>query len=398
MRYLGDGPAIVITVSVVSAEMVDWGELREHLSRRARALGAGSQIVEDLVQDALFEAWRARDRLSDAQGARFWGDAILRHVWLRFLRGREREQLLESRPDFETLAPSAVSLVPDDLADLEVELDREQLVELLDRALALLPIETRDLLVRRFVEEVPFGELAAHLGVSEAAVKMRVQRGKVALHRVFVTCCPEDASSLGLIDSSGSDWLETRLWCPLCAASRLHARVSGFQRDVDFRCPACTPKDRPSSLPAGLTSARDTKSLRLRTFGSIWNRLLATWWKNWPGGLADLTGDPLVTIVRAVEPMIVRPDGGPAVFHGVETINRRLNQISDVAAPMVALSSPKGQEFQRRHKRIRLSQYEEVEFGGLPAVRQRFESVSDSARLEVVLGRDDFRLYSAIFC
>jgi RNA polymerase sigma factor (sigma-70 family) len=71
--------------------------------------------------------------------------------------------------------------------DLEVDLERDDLAWLLDRALALLPPETREILVQKYVEECPQADVAARLGLTEGAVEARLQRGKLALRRVLTT-------------------------------------------------------------------------------------------------------------------------------------------------------------------------------------------------------------------
>lgn len=373
-------------------QTVNWGELRAHLKQRAHWLGWEPQVVDDLVQEALYEAWRARDRIYDSEGVSRWADAILRHVRLRFLRRLAAERRCQPAPDLDgvAVAPVAMGGTPDEVADLEIELDRDQLVDLLDRSLGLLPAATRDLLVRRFVEELPIDELAASLGINEAAVKMRLQRGKATLQRILTTRYPEEASSFGLLDGAGRGWTETRLWCPLCGSARLRTRVSGARRAVEFRCFACTPQSRPSSMPARLCAVADTKSTGLRTFGSIWNRLMAKEWENWLSPRPDRDGS--VVTRRVLEAMTVRHDGGPSVFHGEESVDYRRKLTHNVAAPMVALASPAGQLFQRRHRRIRLCRYDEIDAGGVLAIRSRFESVPGGAGLEVVVTRDDFQL------
>jgi DNA-directed RNA polymerase specialized sigma24 family protein len=55
----------------------------------------------------------------------------------------------------------------------------------LDRALARLPAGTRAVLVARFVEQSAVGEIARRLDLSEGAVMMRLQRGKLTLRRVL---------------------------------------------------------------------------------------------------------------------------------------------------------------------------------------------------------------------
>src|SRR5207247_662135 len=56
------------------------------------------------------------------------------------------------------------------------ELERKQEVELLRRAIALLPIDARELIVLRFMEEMSYGEIAKTVGGTEASLRGRVFR------------------------------------------------------------------------------------------------------------------------------------------------------------------------------------------------------------------------------
>ena len=65
---------------------------------------------------------------------------------------------------------------------------------MLDRALALLPPVTRDVLIERYIHESPDAEIAGRLGLSEDALVQRLYRGKLALRRVITTHMSEEAS------------------------------------------------------------------------------------------------------------------------------------------------------------------------------------------------------------
>jgi RNA polymerase sigma-70 factor (ECF subfamily) len=56
------------------------------------------------------------------------------------------------------------------------ELERKQEVELLRRAVALLPVEARELIVLRFMEEMSYGDIARTMGGSEASLRGKVFR------------------------------------------------------------------------------------------------------------------------------------------------------------------------------------------------------------------------------
>lgn len=79
--------------------------------------------------------------------------------------------------------------------DIEVELERKELIALLDRAMSALPPETRTALVKHYVEESPLAEIAAQLGMNAGAIAMRLQRGRLALRRVLTTRLQDEIAS-----------------------------------------------------------------------------------------------------------------------------------------------------------------------------------------------------------
>ena len=56
------------------------------------------------------------------------------------------------------------------------ELERKEEIELLRRAMSLLPVDARELIVLRFMEEMPYAEIAKTVGASEAALRGKVFR------------------------------------------------------------------------------------------------------------------------------------------------------------------------------------------------------------------------------
>src|ERR1043166_9681892 len=108
------------------------------LVRFCAQLAGSGEAAEDLAQETLYEAWRHRDQLHDPQGQARWLNAIARNVCLRWRqqRGRDCAHLLQ--PNLRTLEePDALAQELTDAADLEVDLERSELAELLDRALHL---------------------------------------------------------------------------------------------------------------------------------------------------------------------------------------------------------------------------------------------------------------------
>ena len=122
--------------------------------------------------------------------------------------------------------------------DLERDLERGELIALLDRALALLPNDTRDILVAHYVEGLPNPDRRA-LGLTENAIAVRLHRGRRALRELLVTDLRQDIVEYGFAVSSADGECETRIWCPECGRSRLLARFEPAQGVLVLRCATC---------------------------------------------------------------------------------------------------------------------------------------------------------------
>jgi RNA polymerase sigma factor (sigma-70 family) len=209
-------------------------------------LAGNPDVAEDLTQETLFEAWRHGHRLRDPAKRLPWVLGIARNLCRRWARQRGKDLArltpLGERGE-DTLSWNAsgsgrargtvlVEDWPDEDFDVEVELERRELADLLDRALARLPAGTRALLVARLVEQRPQREVAERLGLNEATVAVKLQRGKLYLRRLLTTHLAAEAATYGLIGSQ-DEWHPTRIWCPECG--RVHLSVMAGP----MRCPAC---------------------------------------------------------------------------------------------------------------------------------------------------------------
>src|SRR5919202_570691 len=153
---------------------------RTRLVRLSARLSGDYEAAEDLAQETLLEAWRVRHRLTDPRGYAPWLSAIARNVCLRWARRRGQQPAQLSLRDEADEIPALNAQMPPGAAyDVELELERDELATLLDRALALLPAETRTVLVERYVEETPLAEVAAWLRISEGTLAVRLNRGKL---------------------------------------------------------------------------------------------------------------------------------------------------------------------------------------------------------------------------
>src|SRR5438132_10187140 len=130
--------------------------------------------AQEVVQDAMMRAHRALTRQYDearcaALALRPWLFRTVRNLCLNKRRSK-RSRLEQPLDDFDDgrMGP---------FVQLEgSELERKQEVELLKRAIALLPIEARELILLRFMEEMSYAEMAKTVGGTEASLRGKVFR------------------------------------------------------------------------------------------------------------------------------------------------------------------------------------------------------------------------------
>jgi RNA polymerase sigma-70 factor (ECF subfamily) len=155
-----------------------------------RMLGS-FQEAEDLVQETMLRAWKARDRYDAARASvRTWLYRIATNVCLTALEGRARRPLPSGlgAPSEDPAAPLTPALdVPwlQPFPDARVELEaRADLRLALVAAMQVLPARQRAVLVLREVLQFSAAEVALQLGTTVAAINSTLQRARAALAEV----------------------------------------------------------------------------------------------------------------------------------------------------------------------------------------------------------------------
>jgi RNA polymerase sigma-70 factor (ECF subfamily) len=156
--------------------------------------------AEDLVQDALLKAMRARDQYTAGTNLKAWLFKILTNTFInKFRRGGLERSLLEG-PDADPLLDGWVSAASmRAMRDAETQALRPLLVAEIDAALEELPEEFRLAVVLSDVEELSYKEIAEVMGCPVGTVMSRLHRGRRLLqkklysHAVAMGIAPVDA-------------------------------------------------------------------------------------------------------------------------------------------------------------------------------------------------------------
>jgi len=255
-----------------------WWSQREwrRVTRLCAVLSGDVAAAEDLAQETLLEAWRIRHRLVDPSGRGPWLDAIARNVCRRWRARRGRVQGHELSTSSPEEQPGAAYAGRDELADL---LEREELAELLDRALGLLPAETREALVATYVDELGPREIGRRLALSPAAVSMRLTRGRARLRELLETDLADEPLAQVWVARHGVAWRPTRMTCPGCGRPATSMRRDERAGLIELRCDGCEPLGLGSSwridnpaLQPHLTAVRRPSAVvgRMATWSHSW--------------------------------------------------------------------------------------------------------------------------------
>jgi RNA polymerase sigma-70 factor (ECF subfamily) len=355
---------------------------RARLVRLCAALTGDAEAAEDLAQEALVEAWRHRDRLLDRDGLSAWLSAIARNVCLRWSRQRGRDASRINRRAGQD-AESLVHAIPD-VADLQLEMEREELAELLGRAMDLLPPETRQTLIQCYIEDRSHAEVAARLGLTEGAVGMRLLRGKLALRRALDGELREQAASYGLT-ALGPSWEQTRIWCPGCGRSRLLSRIDAPSEVFRSRCSVCRSDfmDRSAGYLREVRGHRRTLLRSMRQAHVYYREALEAGW-------APCACCGARTPLQLGLPAGVSERMGQ--MRGVHLECSRCSAVSLQPESGLVLTLPEVERFWRDEKRIRTLPPTDIQAQGRPATLSRFQSLQGPASLDVVSFQETFEV------
>ena len=163
-----------------------------HLRRAARRLARCEADADDLVQDTLLRAFRARDRFQPGTSVRAWTTTILRRVFLTAVVRNKRRRL-----ETDTDSGSPLSRTPG-LAAPASSMQSPSFTVLLEhvednvrRALQRVPDLYRTPFLLSVIDELSCSEIARRLGVPEGTVMSRIHRARERLKRDLVYCGPD---------------------------------------------------------------------------------------------------------------------------------------------------------------------------------------------------------------
>src|SRR6187551_3170629 len=174
----------------------------EAIAQLSALLGVASRLTrnpadaQDLVQDTLLKAMRARDQFETGTNMRAWLLRILTNTFInRYRRGGLERSVLDG-PDADPLADGWVSASTiESMRDPESQALRPLLEAEIGKALDELPTDFRLAVVLSDVEDLSYKEISDVMGCPIGTVMSRLHRGR----RMLKSRLYDQARSLGIV-------------------------------------------------------------------------------------------------------------------------------------------------------------------------------------------------------
>ena len=144
-----------------------------HLRAFGRSLTGNADLADDLVQETMLKAWKARAQYVPGPASmKSWAFVILRNCFLSQMRRKK------FTAEYDEMAAERLLVAPDDQDDSQHLAD-------VQRALMLLPVDQREALVLIGAGQLSYEEGAAICGCAVGTMKSRVSRGRTALQAIL---------------------------------------------------------------------------------------------------------------------------------------------------------------------------------------------------------------------
>ena len=153
-----------------------FGELveqyRDNVYRLAYRMCGNAYDADEAAQEAFVAAWRALPN--------FRGDAKF-STWLYRLTTNAAIDVMRREKRHQTVGDGEMIEVADDADSPQETVERTEQQEAVQKALATLSEEYREVLLLRYMEELDYAEIAEVLQLPSGTVKSRINRAKAAL-------------------------------------------------------------------------------------------------------------------------------------------------------------------------------------------------------------------------
>lgn len=140
-------------------------------------------LVEDIIQESFLKATNERRQLKDLASGKKWAKRIIRNQMIDSLKSKKNRHWVSLEAVYNTNNPASLEIA----AGISVETTIEDSLrnQLLQEAIMELKPDYRVVLLKYYMDEKSYKEIAIELGISEQVIAQRLVRARKALLSKF---------------------------------------------------------------------------------------------------------------------------------------------------------------------------------------------------------------------
>ena len=173
--------------------------------RTARMIVGDQDIAEDVVQDALIQAWHHLPELREKGALRSWLMRIVVNQCISFKRKVARSSAFIRQSLSEQEMDMMAQLADDHKGRIERDWD-------LAEAIKNLPVKQRAVIVLHYYYGMTLPEMARSLGTSENTLKKRIQAALATLRRILSVNDRDDAYASHPVEATRQSFAISAAW------------------------------------------------------------------------------------------------------------------------------------------------------------------------------------------
>jgi RNA polymerase sigma-70 factor (ECF subfamily) len=164
-------------------------ELLSYIKNKVRS----KEDAEDILQNVFIKISSNIDKLEEDVKLKNWIFTITRNSIIDYYRLNARRKNIAIMDDVDLDIPAA-----------ENQDSTQGLDQCINRMIALLPDEYRDIIIDSEIKGIKQKDLADHYGLAYPSIRSRVQRGRERLKQLFYNCCHIETDSRGNVMNAQS--------------------------------------------------------------------------------------------------------------------------------------------------------------------------------------------------
>ncbi len=179
-------------MAVETAEQLDFKRYRTALLGHIRGIVRDSAEAEDVLQEVFVRAHQNLEQLRAGAALSTWLFRVATHACVDHLRKRGRQPRLADELD-----PDADGSADEPSPSLQHLVEQHEMSACIQNYILDLPDDFRTVILLHDLEGLTVGEIAATLGLSLAAAKMRLHRARATLKAALQAGCSLSCSCEG---------------------------------------------------------------------------------------------------------------------------------------------------------------------------------------------------------